>query len=389
MRKKRAVIVANTVYQLIVAIQMKLTVLKEMEVDLLISDHSVGAEKYVSTGNKTGLFNSIKYIQTWEYVWRKGKYQKADEFLEAVFLLRRFREIMKRVGKLKPYDYVFVSNVDWFSLSLYDTLSMMFRKKIKFYLFEDGLSSYKAFEPLIEGVHNEVRNGKFKRVYKLMKYGIALDKIEGIFLFNPQLFDWKNKSIKKYKIPKINRADKNTINIMNIFFDYKDKADRFLNTKVIFFEESFYASGYSVNDVKFVRLISECVGKEHLLIKLHPRNKINRFKDYNIFEDNSMPWEIIYLNNNFENIELVSISSGSVIHPYIIFGEEKRVVILQELANISISGMLKIYQIYLKEKIFEPNGNIFYMIKNEEELRKYFLEVAENEGSSIGSDKAE
>lgn len=386
MKKKKAVIITNTVYQLIVAIQMKLTVLKDMEVDLFISDHSVGVEKYVATGKRTGIFKDIKYIKSREYTVREGKYKRLDKLSEISFSLKRFYEVIKRCRGLKTYDYMFAANIEPFTIAMFDTLSIFLNRNIRFYLFEDGLSTYKSFEASILQQSKDIKKGEFANIYKHTKYGCVLDKISGVFVFNPRLFEWKW-NIKCYKIPKVNRLDDNTIRIMNIFFDYQNDKKIFENKKVIFFEESFYADGCNVNDVKLVKVISECIGKEHILIKLHPRNKENRFAGYDIFKDSSIPWEIIYLNNDLKNIELVSISSGSIIHPYVVFGERKKVVILQKLANISINGVLKIYQNYLREKIFEPNPEVFFMPEDEAALKQYFLEETYNESGSVSSNK--
>ena len=59
----RYLIISNTYYQLIFAIQLKMTVLKDKHVSMLISDHSNGAEKYSNPLTiQTVLMNRILFV---------------------------------------------------------------------------------------------------------------------------------------------------------------------------------------------------------------------------------------------------------------------------------------------------------------------------------------
>lgn len=377
MKRRRAVIIANTVYQMIVAIQLTATTLKHMEVDLLISDHSQNVSKYVSSGKRTKIFHDIKYIESLEYSRRIGKYERLDKLHELLYVLRRFDEVKKRVHCIPDYDIVFAANLDAFTLAFYDTIKILKNKKVRFYMYEDGLSTYKAAEALINNKKIDLSEGTCAQIYQRMGYGQLINEIKGVFLFNPEMFTWRDK-IRKYRIPKIDKSNKEIVHILNTFFDYKHCDNEFKDKKVIFFEESFHADGFKVNDRQLLDMIGDCVGKDNVLIKMHPRSEKKRFNGYDIYEKSSIPWEVIYLNNDFEGIELVSISSGSIIHPFIVFGDKKKMVVLQHLANISVVGASKVYQKFLKDNIFKKYSDIYRVMETEEMLKNYFLKVMEN-----------
>lgn len=370
--RKSAVFIANTVYQMIVILQMKLSILKDIDVDLFITDHSVGVQSYAESGKETHLFNKIKYIETLDFSNRRGEYAENDFLGELLFSAKRFYEAKKRIGEIKSYDYFFSANIDLFASAFYDTLKLK-NKNLKLYVFEDGLSTYKAFEKYIQDRKDEIYTGKFSRIYKLTGYGKAFSEIKGVFLFHPDIFSWKEK-IKLHKIPPINKDDKNTIDKFNIFFKYTPISNTMKGKKVVFFEESYYGDGCKVNDEKMINIIADAVGKENIIIKLHPRTRKNRFADFDIFEDSNIPWEVIYLNNDFSNTELVSISSGCIIHPFTLFNEKKEVVVLLDIIKGNFSAIHKVYLRFLRESIFIPHPEIFRLVGDEDELHQYFLD---------------
>ena len=377
MKKKKAVIIANTVYQIIVAIQLTMTKLRHMEVDLLISDHSQNVLKYVDSGKQAKIFHDIQYIESMEYARRDGKYAKSDILHEWLFIFKRFYEVKKIVNHIPDYDIMIAANFDSFTFALYDTIKFLKNKNVRFYMYEDGLSTYQSFEGRLNNNRKELIKGQFASIYKLTGYGGLVRENKGVFLFNPDMFAWRDK-ITKYRIPKIDKSNKEIIHILNTFFDYRHREGEFQNKKIIFFEESFYADSYKVNDIHLLNTISECVGKENILIKLHPRSRKNRFKGYDIYENSSIPWEVVYLNNDFQDIELVSISSGSIIHPFILFGDTKKMVVLQDMANISVVGADRVYQKFLKDNVFSKYPDIYCVIENEKMLKDYFCKVKGN-----------
>ena len=56
--------ICNTYYQLIIAIQLKLTLFKEDEVSVWISDCSVNSETVADRLNETNIFNYVNKIYT-------------------------------------------------------------------------------------------------------------------------------------------------------------------------------------------------------------------------------------------------------------------------------------------------------------------------------------
>ena len=77
-------------------------------------------------------------------------------------------------------------------------------------------------------------------------------------------------------MPKIDAGDAAFRSLVNRAFGYEISTDRY-DRKYLFFEESFFADHYPINDPELVDRLAQRVGKENLMVKIHPRNPVNRF----------------------------------------------------------------------------------------------------------------
>ena len=72
----KKLIICDTYYQMIVAIQLARTVFKNDEVDMWITDHSVGAEKVSERLSTLEWIGEVRYIKTKEIIYATSKIQK-------------------------------------------------------------------------------------------------------------------------------------------------------------------------------------------------------------------------------------------------------------------------------------------------------------------------
>lgn len=123
------------------------------------------------------------------------------------------------------------------------------------------------------------------------------------------------------QIPPIDRDDLSFKQAINTIFTYENMEDVY-DKKYIFMEESFFAEGQETNDVEIVENIAKLVGKDNIMVKIHPRNPVNRFKKlgYKTNVNTAIPWEVILLNQDMRNKVLLSVSSTSIINPIRVFG---------------------------------------------------------------------
>lgn len=309
-------ILCNSVYQVFVALWLKHNMLSEENSDIIISDHMNGYDLIAESIKKTGLFKTVYTVKSKHFVF--GSYEYSSQLQK--FFYRTFpkKELYKFIKLKTKYDSFYFSNLDEFSELIYDVLKRR-NNKMKVNIYTDGISTQSK---LFEGYYNDTDIPKTKK-YKFFalisgkKY--IYGNINKFLVFEPDLMEWDPKC----KVVKINPVSKDEtfLNIVNQVFEYENIEDEY-NEKYIFFEESFYADSGYMEDVELIEKLAEIVGKENLLIKIHPRNPKNRFKElgYKTNKNTSVPWEVIAMNIDLSDKKLISIASSSILNPKQVLG---------------------------------------------------------------------
>ena len=141
----RRLIISNTHYQTIVAIQLKLSLFKFDDVVLLISDHSRESAYVVKRLNKLGLFEEVHYLCSRKILYNYSFWQKIRDFYDLSFRnTGRYTFYLDEV-KNKRFDEIVFYNFGPDIHGLYCLLSE-YNKNICISLFEEGLLSYGASE---------------------------------------------------------------------------------------------------------------------------------------------------------------------------------------------------------------------------------------------------
>ncbi len=367
-RRKQCLVVVNTVLQLIFAVHLKRTLLRDMDVDIQITDHTDVASKYVTPLRETGMFREVSYVKNTDYKLRHGQYKRSNIVSEVRYVLGRYSEIRKRIGILKSYDYLFASSIDYYVVSLFDTLKHRYNSKVRFCYVEDGLYGCRAAEVSLKERRAALKDLPYAPLYRMSHYGEVLHQIDYIFSFFPELSAWEEKH-RVVRIPRVKAEDAEFRKMVNHIFCYTPDETLFEGVKAIFFEESFVNDGLQVNDQELVTIIGEKYGREHVMVKLHPRDRKNRFSRYHIFPDQGVPWEVVKMNCCLSGVKLVSISSGSVMYPYLLFGDRADVIILQKLAKWKLTPARREYQDFLRDTIFPKYPKQFHVPENIDELK--------------------
>ena len=219
------------------------------------------------------------------------------------------------------YGEIYLYNYDVFTYTLYDYL----KKKNKNMIanrFEEGFGSYLYEDKKLRG-HN-LR----KIIRKVMLHYNLENNINEYYFFNPDLVVYDEKA-KLKKMQNIDRSNKELVKTLNTIFNYNPSENEY-KQKYIFFEESFFCDNNGIEDMDLILKIAEIVGKENLLVKLHPRNRVDRFKQYGIKTNKTIgiPWEVIQMNNDFSDKVFLTISSGSVLASKLYFGDNIKTYLL-------------------------------------------------------------
>lgn len=351
----------ETPYQIIVVSKIISAFYKDSDTDIVITNNISGGEDLVKRLKNSNIFNNAFYLQTKN---SKGNVV-IDPLRNYINKFFRAKKLMKeKIDGNIDYDTFLFCNIDVVSQHIITLLNQ--RAKVKVLMFEDGLSSYTDLYGDFFRNYTEPVNMINKIRYHFLRRNFSL--VEGIYVFNPQYVKW-DPFFPVIEIPKITKEDELLIHELNTIFLYNNAKEDY-KYKYIFFEESYFADGYDVNDVELVEKISNQIGKENILVKIHPRSPIDRFKKYGYKTNKitSIPWEIIALNINLKEKVLITIASGSVLNPLIIMGINLNAIMLFKYDGLKVD--LLSHLIKAIELICSKNPDQYSLPVNNNELEK-------------------
>ena len=303
----RILVVCNTPFQFVTATHVLSLYYEEYEWDLVISNQFKGSSNVVANAKKSQLFGNVYYVHTAVNKRRNAVLQFLDKIKSIIVSTYYAYKICRTC-----YDDVLFSNIQIFTKILTSAVKRK-NQQARIHIVEEGLGTYSKLYAKSDD------SDTLYRKY-IDKQGI-IAKLSTLYLFNPQFLEWEFPKEKTCKLPLLDAHNTSLMKVLNRLFDYEHCTDVY-DRRIIFFEESYYAEGELVPDVEIVEEIASRVGKENIMIKVHPRNPVNRFKQlgYKTNTDSFVPWELIVLNQPMKDKIFVTIASGAAINPYLYMG---------------------------------------------------------------------
>lgn len=370
MAKKTRLFICNTPYHYIVALQMIRTIFKDDRCDIVLSDIPNDSEKIVEKSQNLEFVNNVFFERTKFLQNITGR-----DFLKKLFFVRKAVKKMSVFGK--TYDFIFTANIERYVTIIYTYQKKYKNKDIKLCWYEDGMGTY-AYEDSYFKTDLPIQKKTFsiKGIIKkiFFPYLPIQDQVSELFVFNPGFMLW-TPPFRVNTIPVIDKNDKQFISVLNKIFSYDDLIDDY-SRKVIFFEDGYGEWNSNSEDLKLLQIIAASVGKENIIVKIHPRNRINRFAEigYMTNSNTSIPWEVIALNSDLQNCYLVTVFSQSVVLPFILFGNKTKSVLLYNLCSSFSETDVK-YKNFFSSLCEEKYTGVFNAPKTIKELKQIFAQV--------------
>lgn len=361
-------ITCSSVFQLYVAILLKIVFLSQKQVDLILTDATPRFETLYKNKRLNKLFNSVKFV-------RICKNAKSLNRIEVSRYGKGFYELFpeKYVKKvwgidIKKYDECFFSTfIPQNNFLIYAFKKV--NKNSKVHLFEDGISTYllKNTQPLYS----------LPALRKIFNFKTTNEVVDDVYLFEPELMCFED--YKLIQIPKPQEID-GAVKLLNEILN--DNSEYKISERFVFFEESFNNDGYITNDAELINILYDTCNGEDFILKHHPRNSVDRFKTVLPTLDAPIFWENYLLNNPIDNHVLVTVSSNTVFVPHIISGACPTVVMLYKIFNgtspILGSGNFEKYVEKYLNLYSNYTNTKFYIPETLEEFKKIILNLRGN-----------
>lgn len=176
---------------------------------------------------------------------------------------------------------------------------------IKTSMMEEGMLSYDCAERTSKKLR------LLCKIRKCLNKKTIYDSIGNFYCFYPGIYKGKYNAV---KIPLIEKGSKCIGTLQHAFGIDKNKLD--YKEKYIFFTSVYdFEGGKPIGEFELVKKVAEIVGKDNLLIKVHPRDKRTLYSDYGfkVDKNSSIPWEVIQLSTDFDDKVFLTATSGSVL----------------------------------------------------------------------------
>lgn len=294
----------TTYYHLFNIIQLKLTKLSNENVDLLLSS-DVDFTTLEKPLKKSGLFNNVILSPIKNVFWCK-EFNEIKSFERSSYF---FSKVKSGHGLAidEYYEHLYIGLDDAYNKFLYYCLSKN-TDNVAVHFYDEGTASYvtSISERLKkDGIpHDHFGRKNFNLAIKeILLYAPEIRIVKDVYPVNP--------------IPKIDRHNMDIKTIFNSIFSYHE----FTEKKYIYFESASFQDFMPTMDIDVLDMVANIVGKENIVIKLHPRTKNDRFtrRGYSVMPSENLPWEIYAMNESVEDKVFLSNASTAALTSKIIF----------------------------------------------------------------------
>lgn len=362
--KQKILVIVNTYFQLMTAVQLVLKIYKEDVVDFIITDNLIGYDEISKRVEKSGIVDKVYVAESKSISIPRTRVDKQ----RAVFYTVFGKSFLRKKTNLSEnkYDILLFHNIDVFTYIIFNELINR-NNKTHVYRYEEGFSLYLTF-------NDRPKSEKMcEWIFKKLRRKSVVNNIDAVYLYHPEYLTYKmTQEIRK--IPLLSKTDEVFKDTINLIFQYSSENNK--TRKAIIFEECFYADKTPIDDYDLFHEVIQVIGPNDASIKLHPRNTTNRFSETDalVFDGGNVPWEVLQLNSNYQDNVFITITSGSVLASMLYFDESIHTVFLYKV----VGGKFKLkknYEAYLN-KVCKAHPSVrIYIPKNKEEMYQILGEM--------------
>lgn len=341
--------VCETDAQITNAINIREYLRKGEEADLCYCDTS-GRKSYIAERiGKYGIFNNV-FVCNPKSDRNQSMTTKIRKSVRYVFHKDYIGSYL--TNKDETYSEVFVAGPSMNSVGVYYYFKRK-NKSIKLSLYEEGVFEYYMFT---------YKKNFLRRIYSNIVFGrYYLDHADNLYVYDPKLVLGKPDSVRAIKIPKIKNTDMHLRKVYNDLFMFPDSiCESLVECKYLFLEQAFPDEEENKKQLELVRLITDTVGKDKLLVKLHPVSQLDKYDDIGVSSIKTpVSMEMLALNYNLDNLTLISICSSAVFNFELVFERKMDIVLLYKLFDeVTVDGGVKAFI----DRFIEENSDLRILV---------------------------
>lgn len=189
---------------------------------------------------------------------------------------------------------------------------------VRFDLFEEGICEYYflAKKPWSKVLFSYIFFGRY-----------YADDCENLYVYSPEIVEVAWKKIKLKAITPVPEIP-GLLQIVNRCYDYTPTELATGKYKCVFLEQKMDTEAESREQIALIRTIAETFGENELIVKLHPRTDPESYKGMFDCMKTSMPFEIIAMNEDVEDITFISCGSSTLLNFRLMLHKEPNIFLL-------------------------------------------------------------
>jgi hypothetical protein len=297
---------------------------KDSATDLVLSDTFSDCDALAERVRTLGAFKNVYKVRIKNLIYATSPALK----LKKIKFLLSFEKMLKRDFVSRPYDEFWFNNEIAFNYALISLLRS-WNPACRIFRFEEGYATYTDAETV------SPRSEALIRIRNFVLGNPSNLLPDTMYLFSPELLMFTPKcEVKKVSMFDLNKHPE-CIAKINTSFNYTGKSDLDA-ARVIFLEDCAFEDMGLNDDLDLVKTIADAVGRENIIVKLHPRTRVNRFEKLGIRISSlqCVPWEAVVMNMPGDSAKIfVTISSGSVMNYGVLIEKNFRTIMLYKLVK--------------------------------------------------------
>lgn len=150
-----------------------------------------------------------------------------------------------------------------------------------------------------------------------------LGEIRRFYCFHPSLFEPFREEVRPVAIPAIRTDSSEFRDILCKAFAYVPKP---VGHPLVYFASSSDIDDCGYGETAFVLRLAERVGRENLLVKMHPRDSRSVYRDAGlaVMDRSDVPWEVAQLCGDADQIVCATATSGAFLNAAALLGKSPR-----------------------------------------------------------------
>ena len=350
--ERKNVIFVNSLFNMILAVQLRKSLYGHEQFDVLVSNVASGLKEIYDSHELENIFDHVYYVD----------YKKLNKFV-----------LFK--GVIKP-EYIWNSVIeDYFieyeNIFFWNPTRMLHyylmelnrrRKPYKLHVYADAAGGYITDCPVEKGIFRfPVFNDILSKKYG---YKPICRQEYDYYLFSPQYMGYESlRPIRE--IPLIDYHDEKIRMTYNKIFHINESYS--ITEKFIFMDvnQTDQFQGRETG-LDYIKTVIKSVEKQNLVLKPHPRQNLEIYKDLKIkIITLIFPWEVYCINHSIDEKVIIAFGTSSAFLPYVLFNTNHTVVYIDEETELD-----KLYGVEWEEfikKLIEK-GKKIYIVQNKEEL---------------------